>query len=249
MSADGWPWSAVTSVLAVVAHPDDESFGLGAVLDFLSRNGSAVGVICFTHGEASTLGVELLDGADLHAARAAELTDAARELGIDHVQLHDLPDGRLSTVPVLDLARLVEHAASGVAADLLLVFDQGGITGHPDHIQATEAALVAGQRVDLPVLAWAVPRLVAVQLNTEFGTAFEGRPDSQIDHWVPVDRTRQLAAIARHRTQSSANPVLWRRLDLTGHNEAVRLLRGVLPGRLPSAHAGYTSGTETETPP
>lgn len=45
-----WP-----SVVAVVAHPDDESFGLGAILDSFARSGAAVSVLCLTHGEASTL--------------------------------------------------------------------------------------------------------------------------------------------------------------------------------------------------
>ena len=46
------PWR---SVLAVVAHPDDESFGLGAVLAGFVDAGAAVAVLCFTHGESSTL--------------------------------------------------------------------------------------------------------------------------------------------------------------------------------------------------
>ena len=40
-------------VLAVVAHPDDESFGLGAVLAALGANGAETRVLCFTHGEAT----------------------------------------------------------------------------------------------------------------------------------------------------------------------------------------------------
>ena len=43
------------SVLAVVAHPDDESFGLGAVIDAFRRQGTVVTVLCFTQGEASTV--------------------------------------------------------------------------------------------------------------------------------------------------------------------------------------------------
>ncbi len=46
----GWP-----EVLAVVAHPDDETCGLGAVADSLAAGGAAVHVLCFTRGEASTL--------------------------------------------------------------------------------------------------------------------------------------------------------------------------------------------------
>src|SRR5674476_1023032 len=65
---------AWTSVLAVVAHPDDESFGLGALLDAFARAGAGVEVLCLTHGEASTL-----HGApgDLASLRGAELAAAA----------------------------------------------------------------------------------------------------------------------------------------------------------------------------
>jgi len=41
------PWC---SVLAVVAHPDDESFGLGAVLASFAETGARVSVLCFTRG-------------------------------------------------------------------------------------------------------------------------------------------------------------------------------------------------------
>ncbi len=48
-----------TSVLAVCAHPDDESFGLGATLAAFAAAGSSTAVLCFTHGEMSSLGVEI----------------------------------------------------------------------------------------------------------------------------------------------------------------------------------------------
>jgi LmbE family N-acetylglucosaminyl deacetylase len=123
------------------------------------------------------------------------------------------------------LAALIESAAEGEGADLLVVFDLGGITGHPDHIAATQAGLAAADRLNLPVVAWAIPSPVADQLNTTFGTAFAGQPDSQIDRYIEVDRTRQLAAIACHHSQSATNPVLWKRLELTGPREPLRILR------------------------
>ncbi len=45
-------------MLAVIAHPDDESFGLGAVIDALITAGAIVDVLCLTRGEASTLGAD-----------------------------------------------------------------------------------------------------------------------------------------------------------------------------------------------
>jgi LmbE family N-acetylglucosaminyl deacetylase len=69
------PELAATSVLAVVAHPDDESFGLGAVLTAIAATGSQVRVLCLTRGEASTL----RGGNDLGELRRTELTMAAQE--------------------------------------------------------------------------------------------------------------------------------------------------------------------------
>jgi N-acetylglucosamine malate deacetylase 2 len=223
---------AMASALAVVAHPDNE-FGLGGVLAALHAMGTKVAVVCFTHGEASTLGAELLDGDDLHAVRTAELAQASRALGLEDVELYDYPDGQLCAVPVDELADQVEAAALRHNSDLLVVFDEGGVTGHPDHSHATRVALATAERLDRPVLAWAVTKTVADKLNAEFGTRFVGRPDSNVDLFIEVDRNSQLAAIACHRSQSAANPVLWRRLDLTGDREPLRLLRArnSQPGR------------------
>jgi LmbE family N-acetylglucosaminyl deacetylase len=209
-----------TSVLAVCAHPDDESFGLGAVLNRLSAQDMRTSVLCFTHGESSTLGG---GPAGLRQVREAELLAAAGVLGVGKVELFDHPDGALSSVPLTDLAASVELAMSAVAADLLLVFDEGGVKGHPDHRRATEAAL-AGSDV-VPVLGWGVPRSVAAALNAEFGTTFCGRDEHEFDVVLAVEREGQRRAIACHASQSADNPVLWRRLELLADAEFLRWLR------------------------
>lgn len=213
------------SVLAVVAHPDDESFGMGAVLASMHATGATTSVLCFTRGGASTLGLSSLNGSALHTVRSAELAAAAQVLGVTEVRLLDYPDGRLAATPAEELSELVASIARTQHTDLLLVFDDGGITGHPDHVHATRAALAAAERLDLAVLAWALAEDVAADLNAEFGTSFVGRSEGDLDYCIDVDRTAQLAAISCHRTQSAANPVLWRRLELTGEQEHLRVLR------------------------
>ena len=70
---------AWSSVLAVVAHPDDESFGLGAILDAFNQAGTRTAVLCLTHGEASTVyGV----AGNLAELRGEEFAAAAQILGV-----------------------------------------------------------------------------------------------------------------------------------------------------------------------
>ena len=209
----------VGSVLVVCAHPDDESFGLGATISELADQETRVSVLCFTHGEASTLGG---DAGALREIRSGELTAAAGVLGVGRVELLDYPDGSLAGVPLTALAAEVAGIIAEEDVDLLLVFDEDGITGHPDHRRATEAAL-AIDGVD--VLSWSLPESVAQALNREFGATFVGRTDQELDLSVEVDRGRQRKAIACHASQSSDNPVLRRRLQLQGKQEVFRWLR------------------------
>jgi LmbE family N-acetylglucosaminyl deacetylase len=217
------PWR---SVLAVVAHPDDESFALGAVLAGFADAGAAVAVLCYTHGESSTLhGVQ----GDLATVRAAELAAAAAVLGVDPVQLADYPDGALTEIDLGDLSAHAIDLAGKVDADGLLVFDTSGVTGHPDHARATVAALAAANGLGLPVLGWTVPTSVATALNQEHGAAFTGHDPRDIDLVLTLDRTSQLAAVACHPSQAVPGSLLWRRLELLGDIENLRWLRPPQP--------------------
>jgi LmbE family N-acetylglucosaminyl deacetylase len=209
-------------VLAVVAHPDDESFGLGAILDAFVRAGARVEVLCLTQGEASTL-----HGApgDLASVRGAELAAAADALGVTRASLHDHPDGALGELSRTRLATEVVTAAEAAGAQGLLVFDSTGVTGHPDHVAASMAALLAAETLNLPVLGWTLPDRVAAQLNLELGAGFTGRRDEDIDLRVSVDRTRQRVACYAHMSQALPGSVLWRRLELLADTESLRWLR------------------------
>ena len=179
-------------------------------------------MLCCTQGEASTLGP---GPADLRRTRARELAAAAAVLGMAGTTLLDYPDGGLASIPAATLAARVHQHVQLARPDALLVFDEGGITGHPDHCQAAAPALSAAGQPNLPVIAWAIPGHVAALLNTEFRTSLAGRPPAQIEKVITVDRATQLKAIACHTSQSAGNPVLWRRVELLGYVEHLRYLR------------------------
>jgi len=220
-AATGQELPSWSSVLAVVAHPDDESFGLGAIIDEMTRAGSRVHVLCFTHGEASTLNET---GQDLHAARSRELLQAGAELGIASADLLGYRDGQLAAVPGAELSARVLAAARRGRPDGLLVFDETGITGHPDHRAATAAAVQAARSCGLPVLAWAIPDAVAATLRAETGQPFAGQPPDRMDLRVRVSRQAQRRAALAHASQVSPDAVLWRRLRLLGDHEHLRWL-------------------------
>ncbi|HEX4904664.1 MAG TPA: PIG-L deacetylase family protein [Acidimicrobiales bacterium] len=210
-----------SSALVVIAHPDDESFGLGAILDHLVAGGTDVRVLCFTRGEASTLGAT----SDLGAVREAELQCAAEVLGVRRVTLLGFADGALTDTPPATLDAIVESQLAD--AQLLVVFEPDGVTGHPDHRAATAAAERVAEARSLPVLEWGVSPEVAERLNAELGTEFVGLPGVDLI----VDRVRQHRAIACHASQARENPVLVRRLALQERVERVRVrpAEGVKP--------------------
>lgn len=209
------------SVLAVVAHPDDESFALGAVLSSFADGGTAVWVLCLTRGEASTLhGVP----GDLGVLRQKELSEAGDMLGVTGVVVRGFPDGALEGVRSEELEAAVREAAVHSHADGVVAFDLTGVTGHRDHAAATRAALGAAEVLGLPVLGWTLPVAVAEVLNAELGASFTGHDGADVDVLVAVDRSRQRRAIACHPSQAVPGSVLWRRLELLADTEHLRWL-------------------------
>jgi LmbE family N-acetylglucosaminyl deacetylase len=207
--------------LVIVAHPDDESFGLGAVLSTFVEAGAYVSVLCLTRGEASTL--RGVDG-DLSAIRAEELGAAALELGITNVHLRDFPDGNLRGVAPQVLLDEALAIAKLTEPDGIVAFDTSGVSGHPDHIQATEIAIRLSAEVGVGALGWTLPMNVVTTLNHEFGSTLVGREDDEIDIEVSVDRSKQRRAVECHPSQLSPSGIIWRRMELQSDKESLRWL-------------------------
>src|SRR5437762_12086977 len=82
------------TVLAIFAHPDDESLACGGTLARLADAGARVILLCASQGEAGSISdPALVPDGNLGAVRAHELRDAAPVLGIAEVLLLDPPAG------------------------------------------------------------------------------------------------------------------------------------------------------------
>jgi LmbE family N-acetylglucosaminyl deacetylase len=132
-------------MLCVLAHPDDESLGLGGMIARYASEGVEVYLITATRGEEGWFGPpEEHPGADaLGQIREQELHAAAEVLGIHEVTLFDYCDGELHNADQQALIREVVEHIRRIRPDVLVTFDHNGVYGHPDHIAATRAASAA----------------------------------------------------------------------------------------------------------
>ena len=80
-------------LLAVLAHPDDETFGMGGTLALYAQQGAAVHLVCATRGEVGDVDPEYMQGYDSIADRREhELRCAAQMLGLAGVHFLDYRD-------------------------------------------------------------------------------------------------------------------------------------------------------------
>jgi LmbE family N-acetylglucosaminyl deacetylase len=132
-------------MLCVLAHPDDESLGLGGVLAKYGSEGVQTYVITATRGELGWFGQpEDNPGPQrLGQIREGELRDAARVLEVKELMLLDYHDGALHEADQQVLTRQIVEQIRRIQPDVIVTFDQNGVYGHPDHIAATRAATAA----------------------------------------------------------------------------------------------------------
>src|SRR5512136_1186453 len=154
------------TLLAVLAHPDDESFGMGGTLAFYAARGAGVYLVCATRGEVGDVTPELLKGFNSVAElRESELRCAAGILGLKGVHFLDYRDSGMPGSPdnghprALAAQPLDEVAANVVCyirqlkPQVVLTFDPIGGYRHPDHVAIHQAAVRAFEQAANPAFA------------------------------------------------------------------------------------------------
>jgi N-acetyl-1-D-myo-inositol-2-amino-2-deoxy-alpha-D-glucopyranoside deacetylase len=206
----------VPSLLAVFAHPDDESLSAGGVLARHAAAGAATAVVTATWAENTT--------------RAAELAEALRILGAGKPRMLGFTDARVPQsapgcvrfcdAPLDEVVRrLVAHIRE-FRPEIMVTHDAyGGLPGHPDHVHTHRVTMLAGQAAGLGQLypdagePWQPralylathPRSVVPMLRDVIGahkTAYSV-PDDQITAAVDVSPwlERKIAAVLAHHSE------------------------------------------------
>ncbi len=155
---------ATRRLLIAYAHPDDESFGLGALIAKYVNEGVEVYLICATNGGAGSVKPELLEGyTSVAELRLAELDCASEKLGFAGVYKLGYGDSGMMgsdankdpdclwhvwhTDPDSVTRRIVEVLRE-VQPQVIITFNEYGGYGHPDHIAIQQATTAAMEHVD-----------------------------------------------------------------------------------------------------
>ncbi len=129
-------------VLAVFAHPDDESLACGGTLAVLADAGARVVVMCASHGERGSESGPVRDD-QLARRRARELQEAAAALGVSDVRLFSHPDGELRWAQVTEFHAEIVLFLRRHPAAAVITFGEDGLYWHPDHIGVYERVVTA----------------------------------------------------------------------------------------------------------
>ena len=235
------------TLLVAIAHPDDETFGCGALIASEARAGSEVVVCCASRGELGE------DASGRHpsrealgAAREQELRAAARVLGAATVEVLGLADsgwdgdaepGSIVAEPVR-LGERLEDALRRHRPGVVVTLDPTGSDGHRDHAAVGTAATEAFERVvDWPasLYHWCLPHSLmdawtreiaasspdSVYLGTELG-----RPDADVTTILDGHEVLETVwtAIGCHETQATPYDAISPELaaQFVGHDHLVR---------------------------
>lgn len=127
-------------VLVVAAHPDDEVLGCGGTIAKLAGQGAPVHIAFLADGVGARGGDSVPAQDDLSARREAARA-ACSILGAQSVNFDDLPDNRLDSIPLLDIARRVEALIEQHRPATVFTHHEGDL--NIDHRRVHQAVMTA----------------------------------------------------------------------------------------------------------
>jgi LmbE family N-acetylglucosaminyl deacetylase len=135
-------------LMAILAHPDDESLGVGGALARCAAEGVETCVLTATRGQRGRFfdNTNRPDDETVGQVREEELRCAARELGVRELIVLDYHDGSLDSADASEAVAAIAGHIRRIRPQVVLTFDPFGAYGHPDHIaicQFATAAIVA----------------------------------------------------------------------------------------------------------
>jgi bacillithiol biosynthesis deacetylase BshB2 len=196
----------VKKLLAVFAHPDDESFICGGTLAKYASEGVDITLVSATRGDMGRRmgNPPYLNRETMAAAREIELRDACRYLGIQQLLFFDIRDKTVEFIDEESLTARVETLIRDVNPDVVLTFHET-LGGHPDHCAIGKAATAASQRTGHQDSLYFITFGDAMERPERFG--YTHKDVMKID--VQAHLEAKLAAFRAHRCQTEIDEWVW----------------------------------------
>ena len=130
---------------AIFAHPDDETFCVGATVAKYADLGITTDLYCATDGDAGkNSGVPVSSREELAAIRRNETRAACNILGIASIEFAGYGDGKLKELdPIVLIGSIVSFIRRHKPMIILTFGPEGAPTGHRDHQAISRAATAA----------------------------------------------------------------------------------------------------------
>jgi LmbE family N-acetylglucosaminyl deacetylase len=219
------------TLMAVHAHPDDESSSTGGVLAAYSDAGVRTVVVTCTNGEFGDAPGGIKPGQDGHDEQAvaqqrlAELREACKILGVAELEplgYHDsgMPDwdykdrpGAFCNIPLAEVSARIGALMERYRPQVVVTYDATGPYQHPDHVHAARAAAAAAAGTGIPAKLY-----FTAMRGSDWQKVWQALRDAGID--VPdrrpadPDIMRQMAETEQRITTTiDIRPVLSRKRD------------------------------------
>ncbi len=169
------------TILAIIAHPDDEALGAGGALARHAAKGDAVHILFLTDG-VSARGVD--KAAAERRAKAAKLSASA--LRAQEPEFLGLPDNRLDRLELLDIVQPIENVIRKIAPRTIYTHHAGDL--NIDHVLCHRAVLTACR----PLPGSSVLRIYAMEVpsSTEWSSPNSGNAFMPT-HFVDISGTQE----------------------------------------------------------
>ena len=176
-------------VMLVISHPDDEAMFFGPTLESLKKTTNVIATtkvfcICLSNGNASGLG----------QTRAKELKKSTLEVfkldGCVIADSEDLQDGMENAWPLEEIANVVHECVQHYSPDVILTFDERGVSKHPNHVQTHRGVM----RFIVEAKLGAIPNAEYTEENVPEVWVLETMPFYRtfmgaMDYWASVITT------------------------------------------------------------
>jgi len=134
-----------TKFLAVVAHPDDEVLGCGGTIARLAEEGHEVHVTILGEGITSRLDQRTQTDPVILQELRNRSRQVSKLLGVKQLYLHDFPDNRFDTVPLLDIVKTIETEINRFEPQTVYTHHGGDL--NIDHVITHRAVMTATRPV------------------------------------------------------------------------------------------------------